>query len=60
MHPILTYKMEFGRLGCMNRDKNGCKNIQKLFKCFIESKDIPECYRRKPLQVLPTPNSEKH
>ena len=31
MHSILTYKMENKRNGCINRDKNGCKNIQKIF-----------------------------
>jgi len=24
--------MENNRKGCINRDKNGCKNIQKVFK----------------------------
>jgi len=46
MHSILTYKMENKRLGCINRDKNGCKNIQKVFKCYMESGERPEKYRR--------------
>ena len=46
MHSILTYKMENNRLGCINRDKNGCYNIKKLFYSYITSGMIPEVYRR--------------
>ena len=46
MHSILTYKMENNRLGCINRDKNGCYNIKKLFYSYITSGIIPEVYRR--------------
>jgi len=46
MHSILTYKMENNRLGCINRDKNGCYNIKKLFYSYINSGVIPEVYRR--------------
>jgi hypothetical protein len=46
IHSILTYKMENNRKGCINRDKNGCKNIQKVFKCYIETGERPEKYRR--------------
>ena len=46
MHSILTYKMENNRLGCINRDKNGCQNIKKLFNSFMISGTIPEVYRR--------------
>ena len=46
MHSILTYKMENKRLGCVNRDKNGCKNIQKVFNCYIENGERPEKYKR--------------
>ena len=46
MHSILTYKMENKRLGCVNRDKNGCKNIQKVFNCYIEKGERPEKYKR--------------
>ena len=46
MHSILTYQMENKRIGCINRDKNGCKNIQKVFKCYIEIGDRPERYKR--------------
>ena len=46
MHSILTYKMENNRKGCMNRDKNGCKNIEKVFKSYMETGERPEKYRR--------------
>jgi hypothetical protein len=45
-HSILTYKMENKRLGCVNRDKNGCKNIQKVFNCYIQKGERPEKYKR--------------
>ena len=46
MHSILTYKMENNRKGCINRDKNGCKNIQKIFNYYIKTGERPERYRR--------------
>ena len=46
MHSILTYKMENKRNGCINRDKNGCKNIQKVFNYYIEYNERPEKYKR--------------
>jgi hypothetical protein len=46
MHSILTYKMENKRNGCINRDKNGCKNIQKVFNYYIEYNERPERYKR--------------
>jgi hypothetical protein len=46
MHSILTFKMENNRLGCINRDKNGCQNIKKLFNNYINTGTIPERYRR--------------
>lgn len=46
MHSILTYKMENKRNGCINRDKNGCKNIQKVFNYYIEYDERPERYKR--------------
>lgn len=46
MHSILTYKMENKRNGCINRDKNGCKNIQKIFNHYIEYNERPERYKR--------------
>jgi hypothetical protein len=46
MHSILTYKMENNRLGCINRDKNGCYNIKKLFDTHMTLGNRPERYRR--------------
>ena len=46
IHSILTYKMENNRTGCINRDKNGCNNIQKVFKCYMETGERPEKYKR--------------
>jgi len=46
IHSILTYQMENNRKGCINRDKNGCKNIQKVFNSYIETSERPERYRR--------------
>jgi len=46
MHLILTYKMENNRLKCINRDKNGCYNIKKLFDTYMTSGNRPERYRR--------------
>ena len=46
IHSILTYQMENNRKGCINRDKNGCKNIQKVFNSHILTGERPEKYRR--------------
>ena len=46
IHSILTYKMENSRSGCINRDKNGCKNIQKIFNHYIETGGRPERFMR--------------
>jgi hypothetical protein len=46
IHSILIYQMENNRKGCINRDKNGCKNIQKVFKSYMETWERPEKYRR--------------
>jgi hypothetical protein len=46
IHSILTYKMENKRNGCINRDKNGCKNIQKVFNYYMEYNERPEKYKR--------------
>jgi hypothetical protein len=46
MHSILTYKMENNRKGCINRDKNGCKNIQKVFNYYMKTGERPKRYKR--------------
>ena len=47
LHSILTYKMENNRQGCINRDRNGCNNMKKLFNCYLSSVEIPKAYSRK-------------
>ena len=34
------------RLGCINRDKNGCKNIEKIFNEYMSSGNRPAIYCR--------------
>jgi hypothetical protein len=46
IHSILTYQMENNRKGCINRDKNGCKNIQKIFNSYMETGEKPEKFKR--------------
>ena len=46
IHSILTYQMENNRKGCINRDKNGCRNIQKVFNGYMLTGERPERYRR--------------
>ena len=46
IHSILTYQMENNRKGCINRDRNGCRNIQKVFNSYMETGERPEKYRR--------------
>ena len=46
IHSILTYQMENNRKGCINRDRNGCKNIQKVFNSYMDTGERPEKYRR--------------
>jgi hypothetical protein len=55
MHSILTYQMENTRLGCLDRDINGCLNIKKIFKSYIKIGSIPLRYKRgTDLTMLPT------
>ena len=46
IHSILTYQMENNRKGCINRDKNGCRNIQKVFNSYMVTGERHEKYRR--------------
>ena len=45
-HSILTFKMENNRLGCLDRDKNGCQNIKTLFNSYMAQGTIPEVFKR--------------
>ena len=51
MHSILTYQMENKRLGCINRDKNSCKNIQTIFDSFMKTGERPAIFRREKNQT---------
>ena len=46
IHAVLTYQTETNGLACINRDNNGCRNIRKLFNCYIETGTRPYRYRR--------------
>uniref|UniRef100_A0A6C0H297 Uncharacterized protein n=1 Tax=viral metagenome TaxID=1070528 RepID=A0A6C0H297_9ZZZZ len=46
IHSILTYQMENNRKGCINRDKNGCKNIRYVFNYYKKTGKRPEKFRR--------------
>ena len=46
IHSILTYQMENGRLGCINRDENSVRNMIKIVKSFISGKGRPKRFCR--------------
>ena len=43
---IAEYQMENNRKGCINRDKNGCKNIRYVFNYYKKTGKRPEKFRR--------------
>jgi hypothetical protein len=47
LHSVLTYKMENNRMGCINRDINGAKNMRKVVLHILETGERPEKYRKK-------------
>jgi len=53
MHPILIYQMENGRLGCINRDRNGALNIMKVSELILRKGKRPEEYEKKNHTNLP-------
>ena len=46
INQVLTYKLKSGRLGCINRDVNACKNMLKITNHIIKYGD-PLNYTRK-------------
>ena len=38
--------MENKRIGCVNRDKNSCYNMKKIFDSYLLTGDRPEKYCR--------------
>lgn len=62
IHSILTFKMENQRKGCINRDKNGCLNIKKIFDSYIKDGTRPLRYQRsyKIEDALTTPSGSSN
>jgi hypothetical protein len=46
IHSVLTYKMENGRLGCINRDRNAVLNMQKIINYILETGNYPPAFQR--------------
>ena len=46
IHAVLTYQMENGRYGCINRDKNAVLNMRKIVRCHLEDLPRPLRYQR--------------
>ena len=46
LHSVLTYKMLNNKIGCINRDNLGVKNIRKIAMEWITKKEIPLRFRR--------------
>ncbi len=47
LHSVLTCKMENKRKGCINRDKNGCKNMMRIVENIRRGEERPEELKRK-------------
>jgi len=46
LHSVLTYKMENGQMGCINRDDNAVNNMIKIVNHFLVKKERLLKYRR--------------
>jgi hypothetical protein len=46
LHSVLTYKMEKGQIGCINRDENAVNNMIKIVNHYLEKKERLLKYRR--------------
>ena len=63
LHSVLTFQMETTeneskkiRIDCINRDYNGCLNIRKIYKSYMNNEDRPQNYCRGfDYQKLPIP-----
>ena len=42
LHSVLTYKMSNNRIGCINRDTNAVKNMQKITAYLLDHKERPK------------------
>ena len=46
LHPVLTYRMENNRIGCLNRDKNSCLNMLNIIETWKLKKEYPTYLKR--------------
>jgi hypothetical protein len=46
LHSVLTYKMENGQMGCINRDENAVNNMIKIVNHYLVKKERLLKYRR--------------
>ena len=46
LHSVLTYKMENGQIGCINRDENAVNNMIKIVNHYLDKKERLLKYRR--------------
>jgi hypothetical protein len=46
LHSVLTYKMENGQIGCINRDENAVNNMIKIVNYYLDKKERPLKYKR--------------
>ncbi len=46
IHSVLTYKMENGSIGCINRDRNACINMLKIVSHHIKTGERVPSFRR--------------
>jgi hypothetical protein len=57
LHAVLTYKMERQRMGCINRDKNGCKNMMRLVEARRRGEERPEELKRQNVLTVERPSN---
>lgn len=58
LHHVLTFKMENNRKGCINRDRNACLNMKKIYKYYIETGERPTVYCRPIKNTQPSVQNE--
>lgn len=59
MHSILTYKMENGRLGCINRDNNSTINYKQITEHYLETRERLSPFKRESKKVKKDTNTKK-
>jgi len=50
--------MENNRKGCINRDRNACLNMKKIYKYYIETGERPKVYCRPIKNTQPSVQNE--